>query len=77
MVIYKLYLYSENDLWLLECERAVAVTPRRTWLYQVQHVAPWNNIVMNQLDLKNKFIIFVKFRLIISVWCLYISVIHL
>ncbi len=28
----------------------------------------------NQSDLKNKFIIFVKFRLIISVCCLYISV---
>ncbi len=38
---------------------------------------PWNNIVINQSDLKNKFIMFVKFRLIISVCCLYISVIHL
>ncbi len=30
----------------------------------------WNNIAINQSDLKNKFIIFVKFRLIISVSCL-------
>ncbi len=37
----------------------------------------WNNIVINQSDLKNTFMIFVKFRLTISVWCLYISVIHL
>ncbi len=37
----------------------------------------WINIVMNQSDLKNKFIIFVKCRRIISVWCLYISVMHL
>ncbi len=43
-----------------------------------QHLCwPWNNIVINQSDLKNKFIIFVKFRLIIRVCCLYISVIHL
>ncbi len=39
---------------------------------------PWNTIVINQSDLKNQFIVFVKFRqLTISVWCLYISVIHL
>ncbi len=31
---------------------------------------PWNNIVINQSYLKNKFIIFVKFRLKISVCCL-------
>ncbi len=37
----------------------------------------WNNIVINQSDLKKKFIIVVKFRLTISVWCLYISDIHL
>ncbi len=51
-----------------------------------QHLCwPWNNIVINQSDFKNKFITFVKFRLIaykslgfiISVCCLYISVIHL
>ncbi len=43
-----------------------------------QHLCwPWNNIVINQSDLKNQFIVFVKFRLTISVWCLYISVIHL
>ncbi len=36
-----------------------------------------NNIVINQSDFKNNFIVFVKFRLIISVCCLYISVIHL
>ncbi len=33
--------------------------------------------MINQSDLKNQFIVFVKFRLTISVWCLYISVIHL
>ncbi len=39
-----------------------------------QHLCwPWNNIVINQSYLKNTFIIFVKFRLTISVWCLYIS----
>ncbi len=43
-----------------------------------QHLCwPWNNIVINQSDLKNKFIIFLKFRLTISVCCLYISVINL
>ncbi len=43
-----------------------------------QHLCwPWNNIVINQSDLMNKFIIFVKFRLTISVCCLYISVINL
>ncbi len=43
-----------------------------------QHLCwPWNNIVINQSDLNNKFIIFVKCRLSISVCCLYISVIHL
>ncbi len=43
-----------------------------------QHLCwPWNNIVINQSDFKNQFIIFVKFRITISVWCLYISVIHL
>ncbi len=43
-----------------------------------QHLCwPWNNIVINQSDLKNEFIIFVKFRLTISVCCLYISVINL
>ncbi len=32
-----------------------------------QHLCwPWNNNVINQSDLKNKFIIFVKFRLTIS-----------
>ncbi len=56
---------------------------RRTWFYQVRHVPgstsllTLNNIVINQSDLKNKFIIFVKFRLTISVCGLYISVIHL
>ncbi len=39
-----------------------------------QHLCwPWNKIVINQSDLKNQFIVFVKF----SVWCLYISVVHL
>ncbi len=33
--------------------------------------------VINQSDLKNKFLIFGKFRLTISVWCLYNSVINL
>ncbi len=33
--------------------------------------------MINQSDFKNPFIIFVKFRITISVWCLYISVIHL
>ncbi len=33
--------------------------------------------MINQSDFKNQFIIFVKFRITISVWCLYISVIHL
>ncbi len=43
-----------------------------------QHLCwPWNNIVINQSDLKNKFFIFVKFTLTISVWCLYLSVINL
>ncbi len=43
-----------------------------------QHLCwPWNNIVINQSYLKNKFIIFVKFRFTISVCFLYISVIHL
>ncbi len=37
---------------------------------------PWN-IVINQSDLKHKFIIFVKCRLTISVCCFYIRVIHL
>ncbi len=36
-----------------------------------QHLCwPWNNIVINQSDLKNQFIVFVKFRLTI----LYIGV---
>ncbi len=39
-----------------------------------QHLCwPWNNIVINQSDFKNQFIIFVNFRITISVWCLYIS----
>ncbi len=33
--------------------------------------------MINQSDLKNQFIVFVKLRLTISVWCMYISVIHL
>ncbi len=35
------------------------------------------DVVINQSDFKNQFIIFEKFRITISVWCLYISVIHL
>ncbi len=43
-----------------------------------QHLCwPWNNIVINQSDLKNKFTMFVKCRLTISVCFLYSSVIHL
>ncbi len=30
-------------------------------------------MVINQSDLKNQFIVYVKFMLTISVWCLYIS----
>ncbi len=50
----------------------------KCYMFLDQHLCwPWNNIVINQSDLKNKFIIFVKFRLTISGCCLYISVIHL
>ncbi len=47
-----------------------------------QHLCgPWNNIVINQSDLKNQFMFFVKFRLTISVHQytvrLYICVIHI
>ncbi len=38
---------------------------------------PRNNIAINQSDLKNKFIHFLNFRLIISFCCLYICVLHL
>ncbi len=48
------------------------------FLAEPQHLCwPWNNIVINQSDLKNKFTMFVKCRLTISVCFLYSSVIHL
>ncbi len=60
------------------------ITSCRTWFYQVrhdmflgQHLWSWNNIVINQSDLKNKFIIFVKFRPTNQFCCLYISLIPL
>ncbi len=60
--------------------RSIAAEPDYTKcdMFLGQHLCwPWNNIVINQSDFKNKLIIFVKFRLIIRVCCLYISVIHL
>ncbi len=58
--------------------------PHRTWFYQVRHVPGSTSLLtleqtlwLTNQNLKNQFIVFVKFRLTISVWCLYISVIHL
>ncbi len=64
------------------CESVRVCVPRvrvRVWqnLILPSATCSWINIVINQSDLKNKFIIFGKFRLTISVWCLYINVIHL
>ncbi len=43
-----------------------------------QHLCwPWNTIVINQSDLKIKFIILVKCRFTINICCLYIHIIHL
>ncbi len=48
--------------------QAMAFTKRDIFLDQ--HLCwPWNNIAINQSDLKNKFIMFVKFKLTISVCC--------
>ncbi len=52
----------------------------RIWFYQVRDVPVSTSLLTleqhcdNQSDLKNQFIVFVKFRLTISVWCLYIHV---
>ncbi len=67
--------------WILHMQTLVLVAEpdfTKCDMFLDQHLCwPWNNIEINRSDLKNTFIIFVKFRLTISVSCLYISVIHL
>ncbi len=56
---------------------SLVLTVHITWFYQVRYVPGKTyllTLVISQSDLKNQFIVFERFRLIISVWC---SVIHL
>ncbi len=50
-----LFLFNWLGIFVVEGKRFPSAT------------CPWNNIVINQSDLKNKFIIFVKIRLTVSV----------